>query len=151
MESLFHVVANLARFKDRNGIFGDRLNDRDDVDFLHAELAHPKRLSLPVEHPVGPLYLTRDTKHWRRVQPGAGDSGYCICASRAGGDHAHAEMIRRLGVCLSAYGTRLFMRIANGNQPWFRRERVVQLHCTAAGDKEYVLHALIRNKTHNII
>jgi hypothetical protein len=54
------MIADAVRILDRHRVFGDRLNDRDDVDFLYAYLPDAERLAVGTEHAVGALHLARD-------------------------------------------------------------------------------------------
>src|SRR5690242_7968029 len=80
---LLHVVTNAIRIQYSDGVFTDRFDDRDDVHFLNAELAHSARLTAVVEHAVRPLHLSRDEQTWRRVKPCPCYAGHGVCASWA--------------------------------------------------------------------
>ena len=116
IDGLLHVIADVFRLENRDRVLGDRLDDGDDVHFLHAELAHAQRLAVLVEHAVGPLHLAGDEERRSRIEPCAGDAGDSIGASRPGGHHAHAEMIGGFGVGFRAHGAGLFVRIADRHQ-----------------------------------
>ncbi|MEJ7637006.1 MAG: hypothetical protein WKF75_03200, partial [Singulisphaera sp.] len=64
----FEVVADRSRVGDQHGVFGDRFDQPDDVDFLVAELPEGQA-GAPDEG--FPLHLAGDHDHPQRVGPGA--------------------------------------------------------------------------------
>jgi hypothetical protein len=113
VDGFFQVVADVGWFKDRNGVLCNWLYDRDDVNFLHSELAHSEWAAFFVKHAIRALDLSRDEQGWRRVQPSPGYAGYGVCTAGPGGDHADAKVIGCLCVALSAYGARLLVGVAD--------------------------------------
>ncbi len=109
IDRFFQVIANLVCVEDRNRVLGNRLHNRDDVDFLHAELAHAKWISLAVEHAVGAFDLARNHEHCGRIQPCACNSGNSIGSAGSGRDHADAEMVGNFGVGFGAHGAGLLV------------------------------------------
>ena len=65
IDRLLKVVANLAGFKDRDGVLGDRLDDGDNVNFLHAELEHAQRTAVFREHAIRALDLAGNEERGR--------------------------------------------------------------------------------------
>src|SRR5579863_10133410 len=50
INGLLHVIANIAGLENRHGVFGDWLDDGNDVHFLNAELTHTQRTAVFVKH-----------------------------------------------------------------------------------------------------
>ena len=78
------MIADALRVLDGQCVLRDRLNQRDDVDFLTASLSYSERRTIRTIHPVGALYLARYDQHGSRIQPCAGYARNCIGAARAG-------------------------------------------------------------------
>ena len=63
IDGLLQMVANFVRIENRDGIFRNRLYDRNDVDFLHAQLTHAQWPTIFIEHAIRPFHLARDKEH----------------------------------------------------------------------------------------
>ncbi len=151
IDGLLQMVTNLVRIEDRDGVLRNRLNDRDDVYFLHAKLTHAQWPTLFVEHAVRPFNLTGKKQRRRRIQPRSGDAGDGVGATRPGCHHTDTQMIGGFRVAFGADGAGLLVRIANRLDRGLRAERLIQVHGAAAGDQEDVLHTLIGDKTNNVV
>jgi len=108
------MVPDALRVDDRYRVLRDRADDGDDVDLLHAELAHAAMAAGRVEHPVGPFDLSGDEEARRGVEPRAGDARHGVRSAGAGRQQGDTETVRRLRIIFCGDGARLFVRIAHG-------------------------------------
>src|ERR1700747_44538 len=101
------MVADVVGVENRDRIFCNWLDDRDNVYFLHAKLTHAEWPTVLIKHAIRPLNLTGKKERWRRVQPCSRDPGHSVGATRPGCNHADAQMIGGFGIALGANGTGL--------------------------------------------
>ena len=151
MYRLFQVVTDPGGFQHRHRVLGERLDDGDNVHFLHAKLPHAERRSVGGKHPVGTLDLSGEKQHRCGIQPGACQPRNRIRSTRACCHHGHTQVIGGLGIVLGSHGGGLLVRITNRFDVFALRQRCVQVHGAAASNQEYVLHSLVRHEAHYII
>ena len=113
MDGLLEVVADRRWIFDRHRVFGDRLDDRDDVDLLNAEDPYA---GVPFQ--VRAFDLSRKHQTGHGVKPGRRDSGHGIGATRAGRHHEDAQLVGDLRICLRGDGGGLFMEVGDEFQVW---------------------------------
>ena len=151
VRGLFEMVADALGIRDRDGILGDRSNDGDDVDLLHAHLPDAQRCAVGVVDPVGTLHLPGDEEARGRIEPRASHPGDRVGPAGAGRHQRDAQMIRRLGVVFGGDGTGLFVQIAHELDVHATRQRIVQVHGAAAGHQEHVLDAEIGDEADDVV
>jgi len=125
--------ANRSRIVDHRGVFGDRLDDRNDVDFLQAQLPQTA-----VSLQVGAFDLTRDEHDWRRIDPSAGQPGQAVRAAGTRGDERHAQSAGHFRECFGADGAGVLMIIGDKLQIRSSSQGIVEVHGAAAGNHENV-------------
>ena len=113
MNRFLQVVADGSRIGHGYGVFRQRLDHRDDIDFLRSALTDSQRRSIGGKHSIRALYLSGEKETRGGVEKRSGQSGDRVGSARAGSDHGNAKQVGRLGVVLSRDGRGLLMMVAN--------------------------------------
>ncbi len=128
-----------------------RFDQGDNINFLTAALPHSQSSAIGTVHAVGAFHLPRKNQHGSRIQPAADHARNRICAARTGCHHGNAQIISSLGIAFRGNRAGLFVVIANEVQIAAPRQSVVQMHRSAAGENENVLHPLSGDEAHHIV
>ena len=152
VDCFFQVIADVGGLKNCFSVLGDGSDDGTYVNLLHAKLTHAERLTCDsVEHAVWAFDLAGDEEHGRGVEPRAGDARDRVGAAGTGGDHADAETIDCFRIAFGTDGRGLLMRVAYGRDVFFSTQRLIEMHCAAAGDEEDVLDAEVGEELEDVI
>ena len=113
VDGLLQVVADARGVQHGHRVLGDRLDDRDDVDFLHAQLPHAERRAIGGEHAVGALHLTGEKQHGVESSHAPATPVMALVPPGTGGHQGDAEIVGGLGVVLGRDGAGLLVRVAD--------------------------------------
>ncbi len=148
---LLQVKTNGLRVDNGDSVLCEGPNDGDDIYFLHAELAHASGSSIGVEHPVGPFDLAGDEETWRRIEPRTRDASHGIGTAWTRRDQSDTEISGGFRIVLGGDRASLLVRVTNCLDGIAVRERIVQVHCAAAGDQKNVANTLTGYEADNVI
>ena len=95
--------------------------------------------------------MSGDDDHRDGIKPGSGDSGDGVGSAGAAGDADRGGDSGDAGVCLRRDCARLFMQTAEAADTRFRAERIVQVHCSAAGNEERLTEPPVRQSPEDVI
>ena len=133
------MIADGLRVGDHRRIFGDRGDDRLDVELLVAHLAQ-RQPGVADRRLV--LHLPRDHQHGNRIDERAINSCDRIGPARPRRDVDQGHALGQPGISLGGHRERLLMMAKNGLDLGMRADRVVEVHRAPAGQHECVADAV---------
>jgi len=146
IDRLFQLIADAGRFGHQVGVFGQGLDDTDDIRFLETDLADGT-LELVF---VG-VDLAGDEQTGDRVEPAAADTGDHVQGPRAAGGHGDAQSAVDPGIGLGGKGAGLFVMDGDAVDVVPVNRGVDQVRDGAADELEDLRDPLLDDKIYDII
>ena len=146
-KGFFETTTNVLRPINGHRIFGDRLDQRDDVNFLNTPL--PNRTTIDG---IGPLDLTRNNEQRQRLDPCAGYRGDQVGGAWSGGHHSNTKTNSvHAAIGLRRNAASLLMMTWHGDQPLFAGNGIVQVHRPAPRQKKNIPNTLVTKALHDVV
>ena len=125
MHRLLKLVADVVGLFDLDRILRDRLDHRDDLGFLKAELANAG-VTLHTER----CHLTGDKEARHGIEPGAADPGDHVHRTWPAGPDGAPQIASDACIGVRGHGTRLFVVRADMGNILVFRQRVQKMDST---------------------